>query len=94
MRGRVKLNCDPHISVEEAYVEIQMASGTIYAKHIPYLRGSMQSPMSDAELEIKFMDQAANSVPYFDSVNAINLLWEIEAHDDVSNVVRFLTLRP
>ena len=94
LRGRVKLICDPHISVEEAYVEIQMSSGAIYAKHVPYLRGSMQSPMSDAELEIKFMDQALNSVPNFDSVNAINSLWEIEAHDDVSNVVRFLTLRP
>ena len=93
LRGRVHMTCDPDIGVEEAHVEVRMTSGASYAKHVPYLRGSMQCPMSDAELELKFIDQAAISAPDCDAVNAIKSLWNLETQDDVSSVVGLLTPR-
>ena len=68
-----------------------MASGATYAKHVPHLRGSLQCPMSDAELEAKFIDQVAISAPAIDAPRAIDALWNIAALDDVSSLVVQLT---
>jgi hypothetical protein len=79
------------VGVEEAHVEVRMASGQRYTKHVPHLRGSLQCPMSDAELEAKFVDQTTLSVPGFDAVQAIEALWRLESLDDVAVLARLLT---
>ena len=91
LRQRVTLSADPAVGVEEAHVEVRMASGRSYTKHVPHLRGGLQCPMSDAELEAKFVDQTTLSVPGFGAVQAIEALWQLESVEDVAVVARLLT---
>jgi len=90
LRGRVELTRDATVGIEEAHVEVRTASGADYVKHVPYLRGSMESPLSDAELELKFVDQAAISAPAIDARAAIAALWRLEALDDVAEMTALL----
>ncbi len=91
LRQRVTLTADPAVGVEEAHVEVRMASGQRYTKHVPHLRGSLQCPMSDAELEAKFVDQTTLSVPGYDARRALQALWQLESLEDVAVLARLLT---
>ncbi len=91
LRDRVRLRSDAAVGVEEAFVDVQLKSGTVHSQHVPHLRGSLQCPLSDAELEAKFLDQAAISAPAIDARRAMDALWGLHARDDAAGVVALLT---
>lgn len=90
LRAKVALTEDAAVGNEEAYVTVHTRSGASFGKHIPYLRGTLQCPMSDAELEAKFLDQAALGAPGCDAKRIIDALWHIDQLDDVAGLVRML----
>ena len=59
---------------------------------LPILRGSLQCPMSDAELEAKFGDQVALAAPGIDVQRAIDLLWQMESLPNVAPLIAVLTI--
>ncbi len=69
---------------------VRTRSGASYEKHIPHLRGSLQCPMSDAELEAKFLDQAALGARGCDAKRILDAIWHIDQIDDVAGLVRML----
>jgi 2-methylcitrate dehydratase PrpD len=90
LRARVTMERDAAVGVEEAHVCVRMNSGASFSKHVPHLRGSLQCPMSDAELEAKFIDQVAISAPDIDAPRALAALWNIEALDNMRGVIALL----
>ncbi len=90
LRARVAMTEDAAVGNQEAYVTVRMRSGASFEKHIPHLRGSLQCPMSDAELEAKFLDQAALGAPGCDAQRIIDAIWQLEALDDVAGLARML----
>ena len=76
LRQRVVLERDAAVGVEEAHVEVRMHSGNSFSKHVPHLRGSLQCPMSDAELETKLADQVALAAPGIDAL--VSFMQEFE----------------
>jgi 2-methylcitrate dehydratase PrpD len=88
LRSKVTIKEDPSMGVEEAYVNVRTSSGVTYTKHIPYLRGSLQCPMTDAELEAKFLDQAAFGRSGCDAKKLIDDIWRVEDLDDVAELMR------
>jgi hypothetical protein len=57
---------------------------------VPHLRGSLQCPMSDAELEAKFANQAALAAPDIDTQRAIDLLWQLESLPSMAPLIGVL----
>ena len=90
LRARVAMTEDAAAGVEEAYVSVRMRSGATFAKHIPRLRGGLQCPLSDSELEAKFLDQAALGAPGCDARRIIDAIWHIDELNDVAGLVRML----
>jgi 2-methylcitrate dehydratase PrpD len=90
LRQRVALERDVGVGVEEAHVEVRTRSGSVFSKHVPHLRGSLQCPMSDAELEAKFADQAALAAPGIDIQRAIDLLWQLESLPSMAPLIGVL----
>jgi len=90
LRARVAMTEDPAVGVEEAYVTVRTRSGASFEKHIPYLRGGLQCPLSDADLEAKFLDQAALGAPGCDAQRIIDAIWHIDDLDDVAGLMRML----
>ncbi len=91
LRSKVELKRDSTVGVEEAHVTVRSKSGASHAKHVPHLRGSLQCPMSDGELEAKFIDQAAVGAPGVDARALIAALWRIEELDDVARLMPMMT---
>jgi 2-methylcitrate dehydratase PrpD len=91
LRARVTLEADAAVGVEQAHVGVRLKSGAEFSMHVPHLRGSLQCPLSDAELEAKFIDQAAISAPAIDARRAMDALWQLHARDDAAGVVALLT---
>ena len=90
LRARVAMTEDAAVGVEEAYVTVRTRSGATFEKHIPRLRGGLQCPLSDADLEAKFLDQAALGAPGCDARRIIDAIWHIDELDDVAGLVRML----
>ena len=90
LRARVAMTEDSAVGVEEAYVTVRTRSGASFEKHIPHLRGGLQCPLSDADLEAKFLDQAALGAPGCDAQRIIDAVWHIDELDDVAGLVRIL----
>lgn len=94
LRTKVTMMEDASIGLEEAYVTVRTRSGASFEKHIPRLRGSPQCPLSDAELEAKFLDQAAIGVPGCDAQRTIDTIWRIDQLDDVAELMRMMPAAP
>jgi len=58
MRQRVSAVADVSLARDEAHAECVLADGTTLRAHVPHARGSLERPMTDAELDAKFLSQA------------------------------------
>ncbi len=90
LRARVAMTEDSAVGVEEAYVTVRTRSGASFEKHIPHLRGGLQCPLSDADLEAKFLDQAALGAPGCNAQRIMDAIWHIDERDDAAGLTRML----
>jgi len=58
LRSRIEATADSTLRRDEAVAEVTLADGTLLRAHVARARGSLERPMTDAELDAKFMDQA------------------------------------
>jgi 2-methylcitrate dehydratase PrpD len=59
LREKVAVSTDPTIGTDQARVRISLANGTGHEMFVEHARGSLERPMTDAELEAKFRSLAA-----------------------------------
>jgi 2-methylcitrate dehydratase PrpD len=59
LRSKVRMTGSGSIGRDGARAEITLGNGRIFSAEILHCRGSEKRPMTDAELDIKFLDQAA-----------------------------------
>jgi hypothetical protein len=58
MRARVSAVADPALARDEAIAQVVLKNGTTLRRHVAHARGSIDRPMTDAELDDKFAAQA------------------------------------
>jgi 2-methylcitrate dehydratase PrpD len=87
LRGRVAVTGSPALAPAEARMIVTMTDGSVFDSHIVHCRGSHERPLTNAELDQKFLVQAA---PVVGDRNATELLarcWDIESTDDVQSII-------
>ena len=84
LRGKVHITADPAVRSDEVYMTLKSASGKSYEKHIEHAIGSLQRPMSDADLEGKFMPLASAVLPEAQAKALLAMCWQLETLRDVS----------
>jgi aconitate decarboxylase len=62
MRKKINVTEDGAVSKAEAYVSVEFDDGTTLEKHIEHAKGSIENPLTDAELQKKFMEQATLAI--------------------------------
>ena len=84
LRGKVKAVLDPALPRSAAIVTVNMRDGRVSTVTVEHSRGSEARPMTDADLEAKFRDNAAigGSARLADS--RIAAIWRIEEMADVT----------
>jgi 2-methylcitrate dehydratase PrpD len=90
-RERVHAEVDPGVAVGAARVSARTIGGKLFSTQVMHARGSLQLPMTDAEIEKKVRDLASIGCPACDVDRVIDAVWELDRADDVRPLLRLVT---
>jgi 2-methylcitrate dehydratase PrpD len=88
LRERVTATEDTSIRKLEGYVTIELLDGTILERHVPHALGTVNHPMSDADLEFKFRGLVEGLLPEDQISDLISLCWDVTKLDDAGAIAR------
>jgi len=88
LRKRVEAIADPSIRKLEARVRIALRNGKVLARHVEHALGSVERPLSDADLEEKFRGLVEPVLPDAQAKRLVGLCWKIADLDDAGTVAR------
>ena len=88
LRDRVSAVVDPALHEDQTRVIVRLKNGTALEKIVEHAIGSLDRPMSDADLEAKFRSLAKDILPRAQCDRLIRLCWDIDALEDAAEVAR------
>lgn len=86
LMAKTKLNADPELSakfpgVRAARVTITMRNGQVIEQFAPCRKGDPEAPLTDADLNDKFIELASPVIGAAPARLLLDQLWQIEQHD-------------
>jgi 2-methylcitrate dehydratase PrpD len=84
LRARVTGIGDAALARDEAVAEVTLADGRTLRSHVPHARGSLARPMTDLELDEKFLAQARTRLADDASRELLRRCRDVAALDDVA----------
>lgn len=87
LRARIDARPDDGVGRDGARVRVTMDSGETFERTVEHGIGSLDRPMTDAELDRKFLDQAARALPPDQAEQALAASRGIATLADASNVL-------
>jgi hypothetical protein len=88
VRARIEAAPDASVGRNGAVVRLELANGRVLEKPVEHSIDSLARPMTDSELEAKFMGQALGVLPEAAADTLMRLGWRLEGLDDVAEVAR------
>ena len=88
MRARVTADPVRGRGMTTAFVTLVLRDGRILERNVPHALGSLQRPMSDADLEAKFRVLTAPVLGEAQTEKLVKLCWDAEKLDDVGVISR------
>src|SRR5512134_494952 len=88
LRDRVTATAEKGVHEDAVHVTIRLKSGKVLEKHVEHAVGSLDRPMSDADLEAKFRGLADGILSKPESDELIRLCWDIGKLKDAGEVAR------
>lgn len=88
LRERVTAEADTDLREDEAYVTVTLRAGRVLEQHIEHVIGSVGHPMSDRDLERKFLALAEDVLSTTQTVALLESCWQVARLDDVAELVR------
>ena len=83
VRALIDAQPDASVGRDGAVVVVEMRDGARHERRIEHGIGSLDRPMTDAELDAKFMDQARLSIPAANATTLLELCRQLPALQDV-----------
>lgn len=84
LRGKVKAERDDSMAQGAARVVVRLANGTVHETTVLAARGSLQKPMTDAEIEAKVRDLVKLAGTDLDADHIIASVWGLDKADSVT----------
>jgi len=88
VREFVTAEGDPEITEDQAHIEVELSDGRRLTRFVEKSLGNIHKPMTDAQLEEKFRQQAVLALPAEQVEKAIAMCWKIGELGDVGALVR------
>jgi 2-methylcitrate dehydratase PrpD len=92
LRDRVSTVVDSSIKEDQVRVTITLKDGRRLEKFVEHAVGSVDHPMSDADLEAKFMGLADGVLPRDQVRRLIDMCWKMEAASSSAALARAAAL--
>jgi aconitate decarboxylase len=86
LRMKVNVTEDESVSRAAASVVVTFANGTTLEKHVEHAKGSLENPLTDKELEDKFLEQVTLAIGKERAMRAYEAFSGIERMGDVARV--------
>jgi 2-methylcitrate dehydratase PrpD len=87
--AQVEVEDDTHLAVDAADVTVTLQDGRRCTMHIAHALGSLERPMSDADIEAKVRDLAAYRGCAGDVDRLIDAVWGLDTVEDAAAALRF-----
>lgn len=88
LRDRVEAAADRGVPEDAAHVTVTLKSGKVLTKHVEHAIGSLEHPMSDADLESKLRGLADGILPTAQTDALIRTCWKIAELKDAAELAR------
>jgi 2-methylcitrate dehydratase PrpD len=88
LRKIVTVKASKDLRLDQAIAVVKTASGQSFETKIEHASGTIDNPMSDKELEAKFMGNAVNAIGELRSKQVIELVWGLEQLKDIALLCR------
>ncbi len=86
LRDRVVATIDPSMKEDQVRARITLKSGQVLETFVEHVVGSLERPMSDADLEAKFLGLSAGVLPPAQARKVIDLCWNVDASSNVASL--------
>ena len=93
LHDKVAVEVDAAVREDEAHVEIELADGTRHAIHIEHVIGSIDKPMSGADIEAKFRTLTAPLLAAEQVDGLIGACAKLETLADAAEIARLAAAR-
>jgi 2-methylcitrate dehydratase PrpD len=90
MRAKVSLEINPAYREDEASVTIAMTDGQVFQFHTNHATGSPSNPMTDTQLENKFLAVASESLPPNRASRLLEELWVVDSAPNIKAITSLL----
>lgn len=88
LRERVSVEADPALAKDQAIVSLRLSSGETLMEAVTHALGGLANPMSDLDIEEKFMDLTVEPLGAEQARVLVNLCWDIA---ELKNIDSLLT---
>ena len=88
LRARVTATVDDAIAADAADTVVVLKDGTRHHLFVPHASGSLEKPLSDAEIEAKFTALAAWGFSTCNALDVIELMWSFDNINDAAALAR------
>ena len=93
-RAKIHARHDPTQSKDSAAVRITLLDGTVVERDVAHNKGTPGNPMSDDEIEEKFLDLAGAVLGADAARRLADLCWDLENVDDVTTLMALASGAP
>lgn len=88
LRKRVRIERDESIGRVQSHITIRLKDGRVLERHVVHALGTLERPMSDADLEDKFRGLAEGILSEKKSNEVIRLCWAVDTLPDAGVIAR------
>jgi 2-methylcitrate dehydratase PrpD len=88
LRNRIEATDDARLRQDEAHLSIFLVDGRVLEHHVEHAVGSVARPMSDAELEAKFVGLVEHVFPTKQIDGLVRLCWSAAELEDIAEIAR------
>jgi 2-methylcitrate dehydratase PrpD len=93
LRNKVRAVADSSLLWTQAHVSIRLRDGRVLERHVPHPLGSLEKPMSDADLETKFRGLAEGVLEDGHRDQLLDLCWRLTELPDAGEIARTAAAR-
>ncbi|MEB3103609.1 MmgE/PrpD family protein [Ferviditalea candida] len=84
LRDKIRLSVNREMQEDQALIRATLNDGRVIEEFIEHAIGSMDVPMTNAQLEEKFYDVTADVLPADKQKQLVELVWEFDKLEDLS----------
>ena len=92
LRDRVTAAVDPSVGEAQVKIAIALKDGRRLEKTVEQVIGSVENPMSDAALDVKFLDLTSGVLPPAQSRKLLDLCWNAEKLASAAQIAKAAAL--